>query len=85
MTGTFIPFNDDSASTSVGKLVIENGADRLALYGSLDITRDQEGLTAARQLQALLAQAVEALERQDALPHAVQALRSRKTVGNPFE
>ncbi len=38
---TLTPFADDAASVSIGKLTIENGTDRVALYGSLDITRDQ--------------------------------------------
>ena len=42
------PFADDAASVSVGKLTFENGTDRVALYGSLDITRDQQGLAHAR-------------------------------------
>ena len=38
------PFADDAASVSIGKLTVENGTDRVALYGSLDITRDQQRL-----------------------------------------
>ncbi|MGI4793166.1 MAG: hypothetical protein ACRYG8_03595 [Janthinobacterium lividum] len=79
-----IPFADDAASISLGKLTIENGLDRLALYGSLDITRDQKGLDLARQLRLLLDQAVAALEREHALPAAVEAPAPTRTVRNPF-
>ena len=51
---TLTPFADDAASVSIGKLTIENGTDRVALYGSLDITRDQQGLVHARALLAIL-------------------------------
>ena len=32
------PFADDAASISIGELTVENGTDRIALYGSLDLT-----------------------------------------------
>lgn len=35
------PFANDAALIGIGKLTIENGSDRLALYGSLDITLDK--------------------------------------------
>ena len=38
------PFADDAASTSIGSLTVENGTDRIALSGSLDLTRDKAGL-----------------------------------------
>ena len=80
---TLIPFADDAASVSIGKLTIENGTDRLALYGSLDITRDRRGLAQARALQAVLDQAVRRLEAEKDLP-AVLAPAPVKTVENPF-
>ena len=59
---TFEPFADDSASTAVGGLTVENGTERIALYGSLDITRDPPGLAAAEALLAVLTRTVEALK-----------------------
>lgn len=78
------PFADDAASIAIGTLTIENGTDRIALYGSLDLTCDQQGLAHARALKALLDQAVETLEAQKDLPHAVPAAATAKTVSNPF-
>lgn len=75
----FIPFADDAASTSIAELTIENGTDRMTLYGSLDITCDKRGLAHARDLQALLDQAVRHLEAERDLPDAVP-----KAVANPF-
>lgn len=78
------PFADDAASLSIGKLTVENGTDCLALYGTLDLTRDKQGLAHARALKALLEQAVQVLEADKALPDAVPAPANPKTVPNPF-
>ncbi len=80
----FSPFADDAASVSIGKLTIENGTERIALYGSLDLTRDRQGLEHARTLRAILDQAVQVLEAQPDLPEAVPAAAAPKTVANPF-
>ena len=78
------PFADDAASTSIGKLTIENGTDRIALYGSLDLTRDRQGLAHARALKAILDQAVQVLEAQEDLSEAVPATTKPQSVSNPF-
>ena len=36
-----LPIASDAASTSIGKLTVENGANRIALHGSLDLNRDR--------------------------------------------
>ncbi len=79
-----VPFADDTASLSVGKLTVENGTDCVALYGTLDLTRDKQGLAHARALKALLDQAVQVLEADKALPDAVPAPTAARTVANPF-
>ena len=33
----FIPFADDAASTSIAELTIENGTDRMTLYGTVNL------------------------------------------------
>jgi hypothetical protein len=43
MTKKFQPFSDNSASLSIGEFTIENVTDKVALYGSLDVTRDKRG------------------------------------------
>ena len=78
------PFADDAASISVGKLTVENGTDRVALYGSLDLTCDKQGLTHARALKALLDQVVQHLESVKDLPDALPVSVETKTVANPF-
>ena len=56
----------------------------MSLYGSLDIGRDQRGLTQARQLKALLDAVVAVLEGQTDLPQALPKADAPKIVRNPF-
>lgn len=78
------PFADDAASITIGELTVENGTDRIALYGSLDLTRDKQGLSHARALLSLLEQAIQGLEADKGLPDAVPPPVAAKTVKNPF-
>jgi hypothetical protein len=80
----FTPFADDAASVSLGTLTVENGTERVALYGSLDITRDKAGLRQALALQAIIDQVVQALSADPALPERQPAADKPKTVRNPF-
>ena len=82
---TLKPFADDATSISIGELTIENGSDCIALYGSLDLTRDKQGLAHARVLAALLNQAIQLLEANTSLPDAVPPPMAAGTVRNPFE
>ena len=82
---TLTPFADDSTSLSIGDLTVENGTDMLALYGSLNITRDQAGLKHARDLLALLKATVHALEQAHGLPEKIaETTEAPKMVKNPF-
>ncbi len=81
---TLKPFADDAAAIAIGELKIENGQDRIALYGSLDLTRDKAGLRHARELAAVLADVVRVLEADTALPDAVAPAETPRTVKNPF-
>jgi hypothetical protein len=80
----FEPFADDSRSQSIGGLTIENGTDKVSLYGSLDLTHDKAGLERARALKAILDEAVRALEADSSLPEAIAAPEPTVTVKNPF-
>ena len=79
-----VPFADDAASVSIAELTVENGTERIALYGSLDITRDKAGLAKAQALKALLDQAVQHLETVKDLPDTLLPPPAAKTVANPF-
>lgn len=82
---TLKPFADDAASTSIGEMTIENGADRIALYGSVDLTCDKQGLAHARALAALLDETIRLLEADTSLPDTVRPPVTAGTVKNPFE
>ena len=81
---TFSPYADDAASLSIGELTLENGRNRVALYGQLDLTRDKAGLKLARELKAVLDAVVHQLEAAHDLPEQVPAPEPTKTVKNPF-
>ena len=80
----FTPFADNAASMSLGQLTVENGSSRIALYGSLELTRDKAGLAQARALQELADQVVSHLEAEADLPDQLPAAASARTVKNPF-
>jgi hypothetical protein len=80
----FEPFADDVTVQTVGGLSIENGTDRIAIHGSVDLARDAAGLTRAKALAATLSAIITALEGQ-ALPERVaDATRPSVAVKNPF-
>ena len=79
----FTPFANESDTFAIGELTAENRLDRVALFGDLDLTRDQAGLAHALELQALIDAVVKALQAVGQLPAAV-ALAPVKTVKNPF-
>lgn len=81
----FTPFADDASVRSLGGLSVENGTERIALHGTLDITCDRAGLAMARRLRETLEAIVQTLEDRD-LPEAVAEApeASPRTVKNPF-
>jgi hypothetical protein len=81
---TFTPYADDAASLGIGELTLENGQDRVAIYGSLDLSRDKAGLKLARELKIVLDAVVQRLEAAHALPDKVPAPEAPTTVKNPF-
>ncbi|WP_211454013.1 hypothetical protein [Collimonas antrihumi] len=78
----FIPYADESATLSIGKLNVENRLDRVSLFGDVDLTLDQRGLEQAKALQALINQVVAELESRT-LPE-VLAVAPVVKVSNPF-
>ena len=84
MTAKFAPFADDSHASAIGGLNLENGQDRIAIYGNLDLTRDKAGLERARELKTLLDAVVQALEADPHLPGQAPAAPKPGTVHNPF-
>lgn len=79
------PYADDAGAMQVGELEIENGTDRVILYGSIDLTRDQLGLDRARKLRDLLTAIVHSLETVADLPDQVLPPKPADRVDNPFQ
>jgi hypothetical protein len=84
MTKKFQPFSDSSTSLSIGEFTVENGTDKVALYGSLDVTRDKSGLKQAKALKAAVDAIVRALEQDKALPDESGPAETPQQVKNPF-
>jgi hypothetical protein len=78
------PYADDATSVQIGELTLENGQDCVAMYGNLDLTRDQTGLAHARALKRVLDEVVRVLEAEPHLPSRVPPPQAPKQVKNPF-
>jgi hypothetical protein len=76
------PFANESDALTIGELNIENRTDQVTIYGSIDLTKDQEGLRRAVALKAVLDKIVDTL-RADNLPDKLPT-PAIETVKNPF-
>lgn len=84
---TFAPFANSTSSASIDELTLENGTDRVAVYGQIAITRDRNGLGLARALKEHVDAIVSALESEAGkLPTHLPAQPAAPTekVDNPF-
>ncbi|TCM70995.1 hypothetical protein EC844_101271 [Acinetobacter calcoaceticus] len=79
----FKPFENDTASHGIHDLTLENQLDCINLYGNLQITKDQQGLQAAKVLQAFLNDVVSTLENQKDLPEKI-SIQNPQEIENPF-
>jgi len=78
------PFANESQSLEIDDLTIENRTDRIALYGSIEITRDKRGLELARKIKGLLDSIVKRLAQED-LPESIPPPQNIDVVKNPFD
>ena len=67
---SFKPFADDVSQSTLDELTFENQGDAVSIYGSIQITADQQGLAYAKQLAHIANEAVAYLEQQE-LPESV--------------
>jgi hypothetical protein len=79
----FHPYANEAEVLQLQGLMIENRLDRVTLSGDIDLTCDQAGLAAARQLHALLGAVLATLEATPALPAQVTTAPPGR-VDNPF-
>ncbi|NMW22208.1 MAG: hypothetical protein HKK67_11375 [Chlorobiaceae bacterium] len=77
-----VPFANETDSLSIGELTVENRVDRISLYGSIDITRDKEGLAYAETLQALFNDIIAKMKEGD-LPDKI-SIKPAENIANPF-
>ena len=84
MSDTLRPFENERDSLMIDALTIENRLDQLEMYGSLAITRDQQGLAHALQLKQILDAAIRALQADTELPQRV-TFKPTDQVDNPFK
>lgn len=79
----FKPFENGTESHSIHDLTLENDEDRINIYGNLQVTKDQEGLKAAKALQTYLNEIVKTLEQETDLPEKITTQVEGEVV-NPF-
>jgi hypothetical protein len=80
----FSAFQNESDALTFDDLKVENRADRISIYGSLTLTRDQAGLAAAKELRTILENIVAALEGEPDLPVKAAPAEPTVSVKNPF-
>jgi len=71
MTKPFEPFANEAQTLEIDGAKIENRLDRVSIYGSVDLTKDKEGMAKAKALLALLQDVLRVLESERGLPDSV--------------
>lgn len=80
------PFaNDSDALIIAGDFNVENGTDKISMFGSIDITRDKRGLVIARQLKDVLDRITEVLESDPSLTDRVVQAGEVVEKDNPWD
>lgn len=79
----FKAFENGTESHSIHDLTLENGEDRINIYGNLQIAKDQDGLQAAKILQTYFNDIVKVLEQEANLPEKIST-KTEGEVENPF-
>lgn len=83
------PFANNHQSMQVGDLVIENGTDKLIIYGDIELSLDVAGYEQAQQLHQLTTKIMQAFETHSLYnnPDAKSKQKddqSGKNIDNPF-
>lgn len=79
----FIAFQNESDVFEIGELTVENRLDHISVYGSLEITQDQEGLRRALLLKSIIDSAITEMQRKgEYLPEKIET--ELEEVENPF-
>ena len=78
------PFANEEEVITIQELTLENRLDKVSIHGSVDITKDQQGLEYAFALKRQIDTIVEYLKKQ-ALPEKISIENVAKVVENLFE
>jgi len=65
-------YENDTDGFTTGNLLIQNGTDTIRIEGTLNITKDKEGLEAALKLKRAVDAAIDALKRDRNLPDSLR-------------
>lgn len=72
MQQPFMAYENDTDGFTTGNLLIQNGTDTITIEGTLNITKDKEGLEAALKLKRVVDAAIDALKRDRNLPDSLR-------------
>lgn len=82
ITAAIQAFQNETESLTISELTIENRLDRVSIYGSVDITRDKQGLEYVLDLKRQIDAAAEYLKNAE-LPDRVEMVEAKEVV-NPL-
>lgn len=82
ITPAIQPFQNEEESVTILELTIENRLDRVSIYGSVDITKDKQGLEYILDIKRQIDAIAEHLKNEE-LPDRVETVEA-KEVDNPF-
>ena len=72
MQQPFMAYENDMDGFTTGNLKIKNALDVITIDGTLEITKDKEGLEAALKLKRAVDAAIDALKRDRNLPESIR-------------
>jgi len=72
MQQPFMAYENDTDGFTTGNLAIKNGTDMITIEGTLNITKDNEGLKAVLKLKRAVDSAIDALKRDRNLPDSIR-------------
>lgn len=83
LTQPFMAYENEIDSLQIDNLTIENRLDRISLYGSLELTKDRQGLEYALKLKRIIDASIDTLKRDKDLPDQIK-IKPSQNVQNPF-
>lgn len=72
MQQPFMAYENDTDGFTTGNLKIKNDLDVITIEGTLEITKDRQGLEAALKLKRAVDAAIDALKRDRNLPESIR-------------